>query len=247
MPQGRVPPPRAMDANEAQVSLVPDAPHNEVFTHLEFRNIITLFTQDMVNQANQGVVPPPPQMPTSTIRIWDFKRMNLPKFDGSKVDEDPIKFIDESYQIVAIMGVPPNGNAKLVAYQLKHIARVRYEQWIVDRGEEDGNLREKSMDFKRAQTNNGSSFANTIVSRPNKEERPFTPCERCGRTHQEQCMAGKEGCYKYGDMDYKMTYSPVATGRGRDMARATSCGMLWVSFGHDNGWYGLVSYLLCHD
>lgn len=50
--------------------------------------------------------------------------MNPLKYHGSKVDEDPMEFIDEAYWIVAIMGVPPNEKVELVAYQIKVIAKV---------------------------------------------------------------------------------------------------------------------------
>jgi hypothetical protein len=81
-------------------------------------------------------------------------------------------------------------------------------------------IREKSRDFKRARTDSGSSFANAPVSRPNKEGRPFPPCERCGKTHQGECMAGKKGCYKCGDIGHKMRDCPVASRKGRDSKRA---------------------------
>ena len=89
--------------------------------------------RSVANQANRGVDPPPPVLnPTSRIR--DFQRMNPPEFEGSKVVEDPIQFIEECYRIVAIMGVPPNKKAKLVAYQLKGVARVWLDQWVDNRG-----------------------------------------------------------------------------------------------------------------
>lgn len=40
-------------------------------------------------------------------KIQDFMRMNSSKFHVSKVDEDPQKFIDKAYKIVAIVGVSP--------------------------------------------------------------------------------------------------------------------------------------------
>ena len=66
--------------------------------------------------------------------------MNPPEFEGSKVDEDPMQFIEECYRIVAIMGVPPNEKAELVAYKLKRVARVWFYQWAVNRGIDVGPL-----------------------------------------------------------------------------------------------------------
>ena len=47
-------------------------------------------------------------------------------------------FIEECYRIVAIMGVPPNEKAELVAYQLKGVARVWFDQWVDNRGADAG-------------------------------------------------------------------------------------------------------------
>lgn len=72
-------------------------------------------------------------MPTPTIRIRNFMRMNPSKFDDSKVDEDPFEFIVETYKIMANMRVPPNEKGELMAYQLK-LLRMWYDQWVVERG-----------------------------------------------------------------------------------------------------------------
>lgn len=40
----------------------------------------------------------------------DFTRMNPPKFHGSKVEEDPQKFIDEVYKVLMIIVVKPMEN-----------------------------------------------------------------------------------------------------------------------------------------
>lgn len=46
--------------------------------------------------------------------------------------------IDEAYQIVAIMGVIPNEKAKIVAYQLKGVTKLWYEQEAEERGDKVG-------------------------------------------------------------------------------------------------------------
>ncbi|XP_055800388.1 cold shock protein 1-like [Solanum dulcamara] len=81
-------------------------------------------------------------------------------------------------------------------------------------------IREKSRGFNGARTNSCSSLANSLVSRPNKEKRPFPLCNRCSRTHQGECMAGKEGFYKCGGMGHKMRDYQVASSKGRESKRA---------------------------
>lgn len=49
----------------------------------------------MTNQVNCIILPP--QKPNLTTRIQDFMRMNSPAFQGAKVDEDPVEFIDDIY------------------------------------------------------------------------------------------------------------------------------------------------------
>lgn len=50
--------------------------------------------------------------------------MNPPKYHGSKVDEDPMEFIDKAYRIMVIVGVPLKEKAELVAYKLKGVEKV---------------------------------------------------------------------------------------------------------------------------
>ncbi|XP_004234861.1 uncharacterized protein [Solanum lycopersicum] len=85
-------------------------------------SIITL------SQANQGGGLQPHVSSTAS-RICDFMRMNPPNFHGTKVDEDPQSLIDEVFKVVDAMGVTPREKAELVAYQLKDVAQVWFEQW----------------------------------------------------------------------------------------------------------------------
>ncbi|KAH0728122.1 hypothetical protein KY284_003987 [Solanum tuberosum] len=86
----------------------------------------------MANQANQGAQAPP--APTSASRVRDFVRMNPSEFYGSKLDEDPQKFIDEVHKILAIMGVRSENKTELAAYQLKGVAQIWYNQWKEKKG-----------------------------------------------------------------------------------------------------------------
>ena len=44
----------------------------------------------------------------------------------------------------------------------------------------------------------------------------FPSCANCGKSHQRECRAGKEGCYKCGDMGHKHWSCPIANRLGRE-------------------------------
>ena len=49
-----------------------------------------------------------------------------------------------------------------------------------------------------------------------KERLLFPPCDKCGKSHKGECRAGKDGCYKCGDMGHKHWSCPVANRIGRE-------------------------------
>ena len=50
-------------------------------------------------------------------------RINLLKFYGSKVKEDPHGFTDEDYKVHEIMGVFSIEKSELAAYHLKYVSK----------------------------------------------------------------------------------------------------------------------------
>lgn len=103
-----------------------------------------MFDQSMVNQVNIEVVLPP-KVSTPDTRIQDFVIMNPPKYHVSKVDEDLVEFLDKAYCIMIVMGVPPNKKVELVAYGLKGITKVWYDQRVDKRGKKEGRIAWKEL------------------------------------------------------------------------------------------------------
>ncbi|WMV50061.1 hypothetical protein MTR67_043446 [Solanum verrucosum] len=91
-----------------------------------------MLAQVVANQVQQGAQAP--RTTTSGERVRDFMRMNPPVFHGSKVDEDPQEFIDEVCKILTIMDVGACEKAELVAYQLKGVAQIWFDQWKGEKG-----------------------------------------------------------------------------------------------------------------
>ncbi|WMV51157.1 hypothetical protein MTR67_044542 [Solanum verrucosum] len=73
---------------------------------------------------------------STVTRIRDFLRMNPLVFMGSKVEGDPHNFIDNMWKILKVMHVIETEGFKLVAYQLKNVENILYEQWEESRDEE---------------------------------------------------------------------------------------------------------------
>ncbi|WMV32495.1 hypothetical protein MTR67_025880 [Solanum verrucosum] len=64
-----------------------------------------------------------------TSRIRDFLRINPQEFNGSNVNKDPVNFVEELQKVFGVMHVDDVERVELVAYQLKGVARIWYDQW----------------------------------------------------------------------------------------------------------------------
>lgn len=94
--------PYQRDTPEQQVLLLQQ---DDGVSHVEFRASFTMLAQALANQANRKIAIPP-QVPNSSTHIRDFKRMCPLEFHRSKMEEDPIDFIDEAYWVEVVMGIP---------------------------------------------------------------------------------------------------------------------------------------------
>lgn len=85
---------------------------------MEFQATFTMLDQVLANQANLEVAFPS-QAPTLATRVYDFMRMNLLEYHGSKVEDNPVEFNNEAYRNVSIMVVPLQEKDEFVDINLK--------------------------------------------------------------------------------------------------------------------------------
>ncbi|WMV32874.1 hypothetical protein MTR67_026259 [Solanum verrucosum] len=90
-----------------EVPQVPVDPLAEQVTNDEFQDTFHVSAQTMMAHANRVILAVNPNVGTTTTRVRDFTRMNPPKFHGTRIKEDPRKFIDEVYKVLTIMGEKP--------------------------------------------------------------------------------------------------------------------------------------------
>ncbi|KAH0714755.1 hypothetical protein KY284_007660 [Solanum tuberosum] len=84
-----------------------------------------------VEPQDQGI----PNAPEVQPQIHEFLRMNPPSFTGSSVTEDPENFIEELQKVFEIMHISDAKRVELVAYQMKGVSRIWFDQWKKNRAE----------------------------------------------------------------------------------------------------------------
>uniref|UniRef100_M1DR08 Gag-pol polyprotein n=1 Tax=Solanum tuberosum TaxID=4113 RepID=M1DR08_SOLTU len=91
---------------EKLAPLTPIGPLDGHVTHVEFWATFQVLAQAMIAQNNREVLAPiNPNVNMITVRVQNFTRMNPLEFHGSKVDDDPQKFIEGIQKITEIMAV----------------------------------------------------------------------------------------------------------------------------------------------
>ena len=73
--------------------------------NVEIRASTHILTQVLATQVSRDTrVQVVPYDSTTTSRIRDFTRINTPTYYGSKVEEDPQRFIHEVFKVLDVMG-----------------------------------------------------------------------------------------------------------------------------------------------
>ncbi|XP_049391569.1 uncharacterized protein LOC125855999 [Solanum stenotomum] len=150
----------------------------------------------------------------TTSRVRDFIRINPPILNGSKIEEDPYEFIDEVYNVLAIVGVTPVEKSELTAYQLKGVAQILLNQWKVS-------IRIFSQGSSNSPRFNKERVSNLKPQGGNRSGSLLPTCAMCGRKNEGKCLAGYNACFACGNMDHKIRDCPlVAKNAGDSHCRA---------------------------
>jgi len=92
----------------------------------EAMNFLTQLVAAQVQRQN-AATPSTVQEEAAGSRVSDFLHMNPPVFTGSRVTEDPQRFIDEINRILRVMHISETEAVELASYQLKDVAIAWYE------------------------------------------------------------------------------------------------------------------------
>lgn len=109
-------------------------PLDEHVSHVEFKASFTILAHSIASQNERpAAVQANPVANTTATKIWDFTRMSLSLFSGSKSKENPQEFLDMVQKVTDIIGVTTCKSTELASYQLQDVAYTWFKQWKGDR------------------------------------------------------------------------------------------------------------------
>ncbi|KAK4721598.1 hypothetical protein R3W88_011831 [Solanum pinnatisectum] len=152
--------------------------------------------------------------------------MNPTEFLGSQIGEDPQNFIDEVKKIFEVMQVTGNDRVELKSYQLKDVAHV----WLMTHAQqvEGDKLREQAKENKNVPS---SKFRQDQKGRASSSKsqgsvlgtRTYPTFPKCCKNHPSEFLAGKDGCFGYGQSGHRLRDCPSKQGQeGNGRAQSTT-------------------------
>ncbi|WMV32945.1 hypothetical protein MTR67_026330 [Solanum verrucosum] len=204
------------------------------------------------DQDNREIVVPVNQnVGTTATKVTYFTRMNPPEFHCSMVEEDPREFINEVYKFLMIMGVTSMKKVELVAYQLKDVAHVWFNQWKEERVVDTDHVNWEKfkvaflyrffpveiMEEKIPTKFSSQGFSNAPVPKINKDRvsnpKPqggngggssLSTYTRCGMKHNGKYLASVDDSFGCGKSGHKIKDCTSLTSKGRESRQATPNG-----------------------
>ncbi|KAG5606763.1 hypothetical protein H5410_028255 [Solanum commersonii] len=137
--------PARRNVKEQGLPNAPEVQPQGKVTNIEFREAIRMLSQVVTNQVGQqrGVQ----QEEADTSKIHKFLRMNPPCFTGSSTNEDQEYFMEELQKIFEVMYVVDTERVEIVAYQMKGVARIWFDQLKKNRAEDAPLVHEYGLKF----------------------------------------------------------------------------------------------------
>ncbi|WMV41581.1 hypothetical protein MTR67_034966 [Solanum verrucosum] len=151
-------------------------------------------------QDNREIVSPVIQnVGMTTTRVRDFTRMNPLEFHGSKLEEDPPKFIDEKLKERSREAQRTNTDDNDFSHsKSERQGRSKFQQRFSSQGSSNAppNFNKYRVSNHKPQGGNGGGYL-------------LSTCARCGRKREGKCLAGIDGFFSCGKSGHKIRDFPT--------------------------------------